>query len=255
MEDARPLVAIDRPEFPIADGEVAIAAQMGFVDHDVVRAVHRLELILAALQLHGGEHVFAIVVDVAAGLPEIQARHVRRIDEFVPVLDVLLAPEILDEQPDGGAFRMPQHEPGADLILNGNQVQFFADFPVVAAFDFFQAGEVRIELGLGGERGSIDPLEHRVTFVAAPVGSGRIEKLEGADMAGRRQVRTTAEIDEFTLGIGGDRLPVREALNQFNFIVFTPALEEVDRFLLAEFASCDGEPAFRNLHSAHFNLL
>src|SRR5512146_2305957 len=107
---------------------------------------------------------------------------------------------------------------------------------MVAPFDLLQAGEVRVELGLGGERGPIDALEHGVAFIAAPVSPGRREQLECADITGRRQMRPAAEIDEIALGIGRYRFPVRETLNQFNFIVLTTALEEVDRFLLAEFA-------------------
>ena len=71
MEHARPFVSVDRSQFAIADGQIAVTAQMRLVDHDVERTVHRLELILAVFHFHGNEHVVAVIIDVAAGFPEI----------------------------------------------------------------------------------------------------------------------------------------------------------------------------------------
>ena len=71
VEDTCTFVPVDGPQFAIADGEVSVTAQMRLVDHDMERTIHRLELVLAVFHLHRGEHVVAIVVDVAAGLPEV----------------------------------------------------------------------------------------------------------------------------------------------------------------------------------------
>ncbi len=178
----------------------------------------------------------------------------RRIDQFVAVFDVLLPPEILDEQPDRGALGVPQHEPGTDFVLHGDQIQFLADLAVVAPLDFFQTGQMRVEFGLRREGRPVDALQHRIPFVPAPVGAGRVEQFECADMAGGRQVRTAAEIDEVPLRIGGDRLPVREALDQLHLIVLSLSLEELDGVLLAEFPPGDGKLPLGDFLRARFDL-
>ena len=71
MEHAGPFIPIDRSQFSIADGQIAVAAQMRLVDHDVERAIHRLELIFTVFNFHGNEHIVAVIIDVAAGFPEI----------------------------------------------------------------------------------------------------------------------------------------------------------------------------------------
>ena len=53
---ARLLVAVDRAELGQADRQVAVAARLGGVDLDVVRAVHRLEQVFLA---------HAVLLDVA----------------------------------------------------------------------------------------------------------------------------------------------------------------------------------------------
>src|SRR5215475_13232534 len=98
MEDAGPLVAVNGAEFGIANRQVAIAAEMGLIDHDMERTVHWFQLILAGLNLHGSEHIVAVIVDVTASLPEVEAGHVRGIDEVVPMLKMLLTPKVFNEQ-------------------------------------------------------------------------------------------------------------------------------------------------------------
>ena len=139
MQDACAFVSIHGPQFAVANRKIPIAPQTGLINHDVVRAVHRLELIFAALDLHGCEHVFTVVIDVPAGFPKIESRDVGRIDQLVPVLNVLLTPEVLDEEPDCSSFGMPEDETGTDFILNGDEIQFLSHFPMVAPLDFFQA--------------------------------------------------------------------------------------------------------------------
>ena len=69
VHHARALVAVDRAEFRQAHGQLAVTAARGFINHDVARTIHGLELILGVVERHGGEHVFAVEIRVAAGLP------------------------------------------------------------------------------------------------------------------------------------------------------------------------------------------
>ncbi len=140
VEDPGPFVPIDGAQLAISDGEISIASQVRLVDHDMVRAIHRLELVLAALQPHGGKHVFPVVLEVTAGFPKIKAGRMRGVDQVVPIANMLLAPKVFDLQTDDRPLWMPEHETRADFILNTDQIQFFPDFSVVTALNLFQPG-------------------------------------------------------------------------------------------------------------------
>src|SRR6185312_9809196 len=98
----------------------------------MVRTIHRFQLVLAAFQLHRWEHVFAVVIEMPAGFPEIKTCGMRRIDQLIPISNMLFSPEILNQQADCRTLRMPEYQPGSDLILNADQIQLFSDFSVVA---------------------------------------------------------------------------------------------------------------------------
>jgi hypothetical protein len=54
---------------------------------------------------------------------------------------------------------------------------------------------------------AVDALQLLVAMVAAPVGAGQLHQLEHLQLAGRRHVRATAEVDEGTLAIKRHFLP------------------------------------------------
>src|SRR5262249_29902871 len=53
-----------------------------------------------------------------------------------------------------------------------------------------------IQLLLSKERGAVDALHCRTCIITKPVSSGDRKKLEGANSAGRRHVRSEAKVDE-----------------------------------------------------------
>src|SRR3712207_6462121 len=68
--------------------------------------------------------------------------------------------------------------------------------------------EVLLERVLRLPRGPVDPLEHRLLLVPAPVGARAAEKLERLDAAGARQVGAAAEVDERVLVAAGGAVPI-----------------------------------------------
>ena len=85
---ARLLVAIDRAELGQPHRQIAIAARLRFVDHDVVRAVHRLEqIVLVVGHLDRRELAVGVVGIVARGLVEIDVADVRRVDRLIAAAD------------------------------------------------------------------------------------------------------------------------------------------------------------------------
>src|SRR3990167_10748663 len=105
---------------------------------------------------------------------------------------------------------------------------------MVASLDLFKTRQMGVEFGLGREGCSVNPLQHRITLIPAPVGSGGREKLKCADMTGGREVGPATEIDKLALAIRRDRLMVGETLDQFNFVGFSARLEKLNGFLLRE---------------------
>ena len=61
---------------------------------------------------------------------------------------------------------------------------------------------------LGLEGRAVDALEHGAVLVAAPVGPGHVEQLEGGYPAGGFDVRAGAEVFELAVGVGGDGFAV-----------------------------------------------
>ena len=94
------LVAIDGAEFGEAYGKIAIAVEFGFVDEDVARAVHGLELVIGFFHFDGAEHAVLVKAGVAAGFPEVEAHDVRSVDEVVAALEKFIAEPIFDNFAD-----------------------------------------------------------------------------------------------------------------------------------------------------------
>ena len=142
------------------------------------------------------EHVLRVKAGVAGGLPEIEARHVRRVDQRVAALQILVAHPVLELLADDAALGMEEDQPGPGQFLNAEEVELLAELAVVALLGLFDLLEVLFQVLLGEERGAVDALELLVLLVALPVGAGDREQLERLDLRGVRDVRPAAEIDE-----------------------------------------------------------
>ena len=96
VEHPTPLVTVDRAQFRPAEGEFPVGPALTLVDGDMERAVHRFDVVILPLDLHGRIHVFTVEAQVPAGLPELPPAKMGRVDDFVTVLFMLPAPEILN---------------------------------------------------------------------------------------------------------------------------------------------------------------
>src|SRR5712664_2288429 len=72
---------------------------------------------------------------------------------------------------------------------------------MVAFPGFFHLMEISVQFLLAKESSAVQPLQLFATGIVFPVGAGDTEDLEGADLAGVRNVRTAAEVDELSLSI------------------------------------------------------
>ncbi len=73
-------------------------------------AVHRFELVRDSFDVHRGIHVFTVIIEMAARLPEIQSRYMRCKEYLVISLEMLVSPEVLNSLPDESPIGMPQDQ-------------------------------------------------------------------------------------------------------------------------------------------------
>src|SRR5882672_8469603 len=87
MQRARKLSAIDSPHLSITLRQIAIRTLLRFVNADVKRTIHRLQTKLSLFESRWREHRIAIILFVAAQLPKLALRDVRRVNKTVVALD------------------------------------------------------------------------------------------------------------------------------------------------------------------------
>src|SRR3954464_8135882 len=96
---------------------------------------------------------------------------------------------------------MPENQPRSGLFLDAEQVQLRADLAMIAALGLFQPMQILIELFLCEEASCINALKLWVAFMAFPIRTRNAHQLECGDALGRRDMRATAEVNEFAGGV------------------------------------------------------
>ena len=113
------------------------------------------------------------------------------------------------------AFGLPDDEAGADFVVDGEEVELAAQRAVVAAFGFGQPLQVGVQFGLGLKGGAVDALEHGPVFVAAPVGAGGVQQLDGGNLAGSGDVGALAQVGKFAVAVDAQRGFVGQIVDDF----------------------------------------
>ena len=223
---ARPLVAVQAAHVREAQRQVPVRAQRVTIDQRGLRAVHRLEAEDLLLGLHQ-EHVLAEVVPVTGLLPQPLVDQDRRGDLLVAAGVQDFAHEPLQLAHHRPAVGQPEGRARRDIV-EGVEVELAPELAVVALLGLLDPPEVPVQLFLREPGGAVDPLEHGVPLVAAPVGAGRRQQLEEADRAGGRHVGPPAEIDELPLLVDRHARSI-ERFQDLHLERLAPLPEEADR--------------------------
>src|SRR5215467_5516108 len=110
------------------------------------------------------------------------------------------------------------------------EVEFASEPAMVAPFGFLQLEEILIELFLACPGGAVDALQLRVFGIAAPIRAGDVHQLKGlAEITGRRQMGTDAEIDKIALPVKADLLSFRDFANILGLVLLADPAEIGDR--------------------------
>ena len=120
------------------------------------------------------------------------------------------------------------------------QVEFAAQFAVVALLGFFEHGEVLLQLVLAGPGGAVDALQHLIVAVAAPIGARHFHQLEVLELTGAGHVRPTTQIFKTTLAVQRHVFTAGNAGDDFGLVFFTHAHEMGHSFIARQHAAHHG---------------
>ena len=172
----------------------------------------------------------------------------------VAVVAVDAAHVLLDLLPDRPALRVPEHHPGR-FVLQVEKVELPAELAVVALLRFLDPMQVGVEIFLPGPRGAVDSLQHFVARIAAPVRAGQLHQLEDLEPAGRRHVRTAAQVDELAFGVERNRLVGRDRRDDLRLVVLADRLEIAHRLVARHQRAGDRLVLLRELDHLVFDRL
>src|SRR5207244_12380771 len=133
-------------------------------------------------------------LEMAGGGPDVRAGQMRRGHDLVAAVQMDVADEVLQLLAEDPATRVPQGEPGSDLVGERDQIELAPQLAVVSAFGLLQPVQVRVELLLRGPGGAVYPLELLAVLVSAPVRTRHRQELERADPTGGGHVRARAQV-------------------------------------------------------------
>ena len=223
------LVPVHQSELAVPDGEVPVGPGLGTVDDGRSGAVHGLYAVHLVVDGRG-VHVVLVVVPVAGLEPQLLVEDHGGADLLVALPDVELPPVLDQRVLQGHAVGQEERESGA-LLGDGEDAELLAEPAVVPLLGLLEHREVLLEVLLALPCGPVDPGEHLVVLVAAPVGSGdggELERLDGLRVEG---VRTGAEVDELSLLIEADGSVLGKILHQLDLVVLSLRFQEVDGLL------------------------
>src|SRR6516225_10414133 len=214
-----------------AQRQVAVALQAMLEDLHMARTIHRLQrepalvLGLVARRLRR-EHVLAVPVPMAGGLPQYLVQDLRRVHLAVIAgkAPAHVGDDGLENRP---ALRVPEHHTGP-FFLEVKEVELAAEPAVIALLGFLDLPEISVELVLLCEGRTVNAGQHRIVGIAAPIGASDLHQPEGvADLARRGHVRAAAKVEPVALEVDLDRLVTRNGVDELDLeilaLVGTPA--------------------------------
>ena len=222
------------------------------VDLHVAGTVHRLDGELALVLGDRGEHVLAVPLPVARGLPQRLVEDQRRV--HLAVAGRILAPphisdQVLKQLP---AFRVPEDD-ARPLLLEMEEVHLAPELAVVALLGLLDLLQVRGQVLVTGPGGAVDALELGILGIATPVGASDLGQLEGiADLARGGHVWAAAEIGPCALRVDLEVLARWNGVDQLDLEQLALALEEGLRLVAAPHLLGEGRVAGDDL--AHLLL-
>src|SRR5271169_4248026 len=122
----------------------------------------------------------------------------RRIDERVAALYVLLAHPVFHLLADDPALGMPENQSRPRQFLNREQIKLLPDHAMIALLGFLDLLQMRIKILLREKRSPVNALQLRILLIPQPVSPRDVEQFERLDFSSRRNMRPAAEINKLS---------------------------------------------------------
>ena len=124
---------------------------------------------------------------------------------------------------------------------------------MVALLRLLEAMQIQLEIVFFRPRGAIDPLQHFVARVAAPIRARQLGELEHLELAGRRHVRAAAQVSECALAVERDVFIGRNRGDDLGLVLLALGLEKLDGLVARHELSGHRLVLFRELGHALFD--
>ena len=177
----------------------------------------------------------------------------RRLYFFIIIGVEAAANILLHLLPNREALGVPKHT-ALRFFLKMEQIHLAADFAVVALFGFLDHMQIGFQVFFIAPARAVNALQHFILAVAAPIGTGQLGQLKSfAELAGRRQMRATAQVFPRALPINRHILVGRNRGDNFGFIVLANAFEMRHGFVAGPYFAGNGLIAVDDFLHAFFN--
>lgn len=129
---ARHFIAVHQAQLGDPNRQVAVAVHFAFINHHMVRTVHRTKYELLRIQYHFREHVFLVMLPVPGGFVQFDITHDRSIYVLVSETFFKIDNIPLQRPAQSGPFRQPNRQPLANQIVERKDIQLFAQLAVIS---------------------------------------------------------------------------------------------------------------------------
>ena len=232
--------------------KIPVGTRLRLIYQDSSRTVHRLHSKILLVN-NSCVHILLIMIPVSTCLPQMSAQHNRSRNFHVSVLCMNFTPVLQKSVFERHTFRQEERE-SRSFFSEHKKSQFFSKFSMVTLFRFFQPLQIFIQIGFFCERSSVDSCEHLVLFISAPVSARKACQLKRFDRLCIHQMRSRAQVREFTLLIEADNCVFRKIFNKFYLIWLFFLLHQSNRFLSWKRKALNRKRFFHDLLHFFFNL-
>ena len=248
------LITVYRTELGDTQRQVTVATGLPCENLTVVRTVHGFQHVLLILLwgMDGLEGVLTIMGIVTTGNIEVLGTDMRSNNLLITKTFLHFTQVVLQAETQVGTFRQPDGETLTHFIGEHEQLHLLTDLTVVAFLSLLQHDEILVEHLFLGERDTIQTLHLLTGSVTTPESTSHIGQLDSLDGTGVHQVRTTAEVGERTLCIGGDTAVLQVLLDVLALIGLTVSGKLFQSVCLCHLLANDG--LFLGSQFTHFLL-
>src|SRR5450759_5030086 len=154
------------------------------------KTIHGLDAINLFIHL-SKIHIIAIVIKMTRFLPQINLENLGTHNHIITALQMFFSFPILNQVTQHHALGMKDNQTRPGLFVYLEKIKLLTQTAMVPFPSFFQQIQIIIEGFFIRESRTVNALQHLISFIASPVGTGDTQKLKGFDLTRRRNMWTT----------------------------------------------------------------